>query len=97
MITLNNKERLILMMIDDIKHYELEIIALRKHLAKEYPLLNNELLSDLSPLFLLNDEYLKLVDKIKYNPYFDDYRYKKIQKEIIKNGYSKKGYPFSIY
>lgn len=90
-----NKDYLIYLLIEDIKHLTKEIVALRYELIDKYPNLKYELLSDLTPFIKSTNEYCKYVDSLKRDFFEDDKEYLKELKELQKTGKSKK-YPFSI-
>ena len=87
-----NKDYLIYLLIEDIKHLTKEIVALRYELIYRYPDLKYELLSDLTPFIKSTNESCKYVDSLKRDFFEDDKEY---LKELQKTGKSKK-YPFSI-
>ena len=87
-----NKDYLIYLLIEDIKHLTKEIVALRYELIDRYPDLKYELLSDLTPFIKSTNESCKYVDSLKRDFFEDDKEY---LKELQKTGKSKK-YPFSI-
>lgn len=86
--------KLIIEAAEDISHLKKEIIALRYALIDYYPGLQGELLSDLTTYLEIDDLYLSIIDKVKYNP-LDCKEYNKEIKQLIKVGYTDK-YPFSI-
>lgn len=86
--------KLIIEAAEDIAHLKKEIIALRYALIDDYPGLQGELLSDLTTYLEIDDLYLSITDKVKYNP-LDCKEYNKEIKRLIKVGYTDK-YPFSI-
>lgn len=90
-----NKDILILEMIDEVQHLQKEIIALRYYLIKDYPFLENDLLSDITPLFYSDINYQEYIEKLGFDP-FQDKEYLKDLKQIKKYGITK-CYPFSIY
>lgn len=87
-----NKDYLIYLLIEDIKHLTKEIVALRYELIDRYPDLKYELLSDLTPFIKSTNESCKYVDSLKRHFFEDDKEY---LKELQKTEKSKK-YPFSI-
>ena len=90
------KDELILQMIDEVKHLQKEIIALRHYLIKDYPYLQDELFSDLTPLFYNCDQYQRFTEELNEDP-FEDKDYGQDLKKLKENGKCEPCYPFSIY
>lgn len=86
--------RLIIEAAQDLAHLKKEIVALRNALIDYYPGLRDELLSDLTTYLEIDDLYLSIANKVKYNP-LDCKEYHQEIEKIIKVGYIDK-YPFSI-
>lgn len=87
--------RLIIEASEDIAHLKKEIVALRNALIDYYPGLKSQLLSDLTTNLEIDDLYISITNKIKYNP-LDNKEYHQEIKQLITVGYTDK-YPFSIY
>ena len=90
------KDELILEMIDEVKHLQKEIIALRYYLIKDFPYLRYELLSDLTPLFYSSDQYQRFIEESGEDP-FEDKDYHQGLKKLQECGRCEPCYPFSIY
>ena len=94
---MDNEDKYISLIIEaseDIAHLKKEIIALRNVLIDYYPGLQGELLSDLTTNLEIDDLYVSITNKIKYNP-LDNKEYHQEIEKLIKVGYTDK-YPFSI-
>lgn len=94
---MNNEDKYISLIIkagEDVAHLKKEIIALRYALIKHYPNLKNELFSDLTTSLEIDDLYVSITNKVKYNP-LDNETYKDDIKQLTKQGYTNH-YPFSI-
>ena len=92
---MTNKDYLIYLLIEDIKHLTKEIVALRYELIDKYPDLQYELLSDLTPLVRSSKEYHHLTESLQYDFFEDDKAYQKELKQISKTGKSI-NHPFTI-
>ena len=90
-----NKDYLIYLLIEDIKHLTKEVVALRYELIDKYPNLKYELLSDLTTSAISSKEYHQLTETLHYDFFEDDKEYLEELQILRKNGKSK-NYPFSI-
>ena len=78
-----NKDYLIYLLVEDIKHLTKEIVALRYALIDKYPDLKYDLVSDLTPYVKSSNDYYKLIVASQYDLFEDDKEYLEELEKII--------------
>ena len=95
---MTNDERLILMMIEEIKELNKELIGAKYLINNNCPFIKcDSSFKAIKPSFISSKEYKDLTRRFKHDFFIEDDLYQKEIEQLIRNGYSKTGYPKTIH